>query len=146
MNKLDPHYVDNYDCLLCTNDFPVTQQPTKCLTVQYWSPSCPKLKSDYLQTHHFASYLQSHGRPVLTNGHVPYNSQMLHQNEQRMNELVDALHLMTGQINWHQVVPQDRQELFAGDPLQYKRFLDVLMLIMPAVCSYEGCLKSNGTV
>ena len=91
--------------------------------MQYWSPGPPNLNSGNLLNNHSASHLQPRGRPVVANGHAPYDSQTLHQNDQSMQGLVDALYLMTSQINRRQIVPQDKRELFAGDPLHYKRFI-----------------------
>ena len=123
LNKPDPHYVDNYDPSLPRRDFPVTQQPAKRCPKQYWSPGPPNLNSGNLLNHHSASHLQPRGRPVVADGHAPYDSQTLNQNDQSMQGLVDALYLMTSQINHRQIVPQDKRELFAGDPLHYKRFI-----------------------
>ena len=52
----------------------------------------PKLKSGNFQTHHSASHNQPSGGPVLANGRALYDSQTLHQNEQSMQGLVNALY------------------------------------------------------
>ena len=123
LNKPDAHYVNNYDLSLPRRDFPVTEQPAKCCPKQYWSPGPPNLNSGNLLNQHFASHLQPRGRPVVADGHAPYDSQTLNQNDQSMQGLVDGLYLMTSQINCCQIVPQDKRELFAGDPLHYKCFI-----------------------
>ena len=123
LNKSDLHYVDNYNPSLPRRDFFVTEQPAKRCPIQYWSPGPPNLNSGNLLNHHFASHLQPRSRPVVANGHAPYDSHTLNQNDQSMQGLVDALYLMTSQINRRQIVPQDKRELFAGDPLHYKRFI-----------------------
>ena len=109
---LNKHYFDNYDPSLPRRDFPVTEQPAKRCPKQYWSPGSPDLNSGNLLTHHSAGHLQPRGRPVVADGHAPYDSQTLHQNEQSMQRLVDALYVMTSQINRRQVVPQDKLNLF----------------------------------
>ena len=45
--------------------------------------------------------------------------------QQNLQELVDALHLMTSQINRSQThaLPQNMEDLFDGDPLRYRRFI-----------------------
>ena len=123
LNMPDPHYVHNYDPSLPRRNLPVTEQPAKRCPMQYWSPGPPDPNLGNLLNNHFAGHLQPRGRPVVADGHAPYDSQTLHQNDQSMQGLVDALYLMTSQINRRQVVPQDKRELFAGDPLHYKRFI-----------------------
>ena len=110
-----PHYLEG-TFLLLNNQLNVA--PKAIL-----SPGPPDLNSGNLMSHHSADHLQPRVRPVVADGHAPYDSQTLHQNEQSMQGLVVALYLMTSQINRRQVVPQDKRELFAGNSLHYKRFI-----------------------